>query len=148
MSVGQSFAPRSATVMTPGGARHDVIVKRAREQASAGDGMRVLVDRLWPRGVTREGLVVDLWLTDIAPTPTLRRWYGHDPKRASEFAAKYRSELRAQEDLLNLLDDLRLRGRLALLCDASDSALSHGSVLRAVLIEGHFLRQDYQGEQP
>ncbi len=116
-------------------ARQAVILKRARKPAGAGDGMRVLVDRLWPRGVAREGLLVDLWLKEIAPSVSLRQWYAHDKGRTDEFACRYRKELDRHDDLLHLLDDLRMRGPLTLLCDASDLGLSHGAVLRDVLIE-------------
>jgi uncharacterized protein YeaO (DUF488 family) len=131
-----------------GDVRHVVTVKRAREVASLEDGMRVLVDRLWPRGVPRERLIIDLWLRDNAPSRGLRHWYAHDPGRRAKFARQYRAELCAQVDLLHLLDDLRTRGRLTLLCDASDIALCHGVVLREVLIEARFPRDTSKGEKP
>lgn len=130
------------------GMRHTVTLKRARELASAEDGMRVLVDRLWPRGVPRGDLIIDLWLREIAPSALLRHRYAHDPEVKDEFALRYRAELEEHDDLLNLLDDLRRRGHLTLLCDAKDLALSHGSVLRDVLIEGRFLRHNPEGERP
>ena len=77
--------------------------------------MRVLVDRLWPRGVSKEELAVDFWLKDAAPSDALRRWYGHKPQRWESFAAKYRGELAKRSDLLRLLDELRRRGRVTLL---------------------------------
>ena len=73
-------------------------VKRVYEQPSPTDGMRVLVDRLWPRGLSRAKVSADLWLRDAAPSAELRRWYGHDRSRWSEFRRKYRRELSRQPD--------------------------------------------------
>lgn len=117
------------------GPRCTVGVKRAYEPASSDDGMRVLVDRLWPRGVSKEQLAVDFWLKDAAPSDALRRWYGHKPRRWESFAAKYRSELARRADLLRLLDELRRRGRVTLLYGARDTARNNAVVLRAVLEE-------------
>lgn len=72
-----------------------VRIKRAYEEPSRNDGYRVLVDRLWPRGVKKEALRLDLWAKDLAPSPALRRWFGHDPDRFREFARRYHDELRA-----------------------------------------------------
>jgi uncharacterized protein YeaO (DUF488 family) len=72
-----------------------VRIKRAYEAPSRSDGYRVLVDRLWPRGVKKEALRLDLWAKDLAPSPALRRWFGHDPDRFREFARRYHAELRA-----------------------------------------------------
>lgn len=132
----------------PGGARHAVALKRAREGASMDDGMRVLVDRLWPRGLAKEQLLMDLWLKEVAPSSALRRWYGHDPSRWAAFAQKYRAELAQRGDLLHLLDDLRRRGGLTLLYDASEPLRNNAVVLREVLIEGRFLRRNTQGVKP
>ncbi|MGH8830982.1 MAG: DUF488 domain-containing protein [Polaromonas sp.] len=123
-------------------------MKRAREGASVDDGMRVLVDRLWPRGLAREQLVMDLWLKDVAPSSTLRRWYGHDPSRWAAFTQKYRAELAQRGDLLHLLDDLRRRGRLTLLYDANDPLHNNAIVLREVLIERRFPRRHAKGVEP
>ncbi len=97
--------------------------------------MRVLVDRLWPRGVSKEQLAVDFWLKDAAPSDALRRWYGHKPGRWESFAAKYRAELAQRADLFRLLDELRRRGRVTLLYGARDTARNNAVVLRAVLEE-------------
>jgi uncharacterized protein YeaO (DUF488 family) len=78
-------------------------LKRAYERASPDDGFRVLVERLWPRGVTREELAVDLWLKDVAPSTELRKWFGHDPQRWGEFRKKYRAELDRQPKAVDLL---------------------------------------------
>ena len=97
--------------------------------------MRVLVDRLWPRGLSKDHLAVDFWLKDAAPSDELRRWYGHDPRRWESFAAKYRAELAQRTDLLHLLDELRRRGRVTLLYGARDTARNNAVVLREVLQE-------------
>ncbi len=95
--------------------------------------MRVLVDRLWPRGLSREQLAVDFWLKDVAPSTALRRWYGHESNRWKSFAAKYRAELAHRADLLRLLDELRRRGRVTLLYATRDAARNNAVVLRKVL---------------
>jgi len=110
-------------------------LKRAYEAPSASDGMRVLVDRLWPRGLTKDQLAVDFWLKEAAPSHTLRRWYGHQPGRWQSFARKYRAELEQRTDLLRLLDELRRRGRVTLLYGARDTARNNAVVLREVLEE-------------
>jgi uncharacterized protein YeaO (DUF488 family) len=120
------------------GARCTVSVKRAYEPATPGDGMRVLVDRLWPRGLSKEQLTVDLWLRDAAPSDALRRWYGHKPSRWATFATKYRNELAQRTDQLRLLDELRRRGRVTLLYGARDTARNNAVVLREVLEERRF----------
>ena len=117
------------------GARCAVGLKRVYEQPSPGDGMRVLVDRLWPRGLSKEQLTVDFWLKDAAPSDALRRWYGHKPSRWESFAAKYRAELALRTDLLRLLDELRHRGRVTLLYGARDTVRNNAVVLREVLEE-------------
>ena len=127
--------PRTALRVRSRGARCTVSVKRAYEPASPDDGMRVLVDRLWPRGLTKEQLAVDFWLKDAAPSDALRRWYGHTPRRWEPFAAKYRAELAQRTDLLRLLDELRRRGRVTLLYGARDTARNNAVVLREVLEE-------------
>jgi uncharacterized protein YeaO (DUF488 family) len=100
--------------------------------------MRVLVDRLWPRGLSKEQLAVDLWLKEVAPSDGLRRWYGHEPRRWKSFAAKYRAELAQRTDLLRLLDELRRRGQVTLLYGARDTAGNNAVVLREVLEERGF----------
>ena len=72
-------------------------VKRVYEKPSREDGLRILVDRLWPRGLTRERAAVDLWLKDLAPSTELRKWFGHDPAKWDQFQTRYRKELLANE---------------------------------------------------
>ncbi|MGH9783539.1 MAG: DUF488 domain-containing protein [Terriglobia bacterium] len=126
------------------GARRAVGLKRAYEQPSPSDGMRVLVDRLWPRGLSKVQLAVDFWLKDAAPSDALRRWYGHKPRRWESFAEKYRAELAQQINLLRLLDELRRRGRVTLLYAARDADRNNAVVLREVLDERHFAARHTQ----
>jgi uncharacterized protein YeaO (DUF488 family) len=114
---------------------HALNLKRAYERRAPGDGTRVLVDRLWPRGMSKERLALDFWLKDLAPSDALRRWYGHNPGRWPLFADRYRSELAQQGNFLHLLEELRRRGPLTLLYAARDTARNHAVVLRAVLEE-------------
>lgn len=89
-------------------------LKRVYEEPSAKDGVRILVDRLWPRGLTKKKAAVDLWLKDIAPTTELRKWFGHDPAKWKEFQVRYRKELRADKDAFNLLKQKSKEGKVTL----------------------------------
>jgi uncharacterized protein YeaO (DUF488 family) len=119
--------------MSPASRTLDIRVKRAYEPPSPEDGTRVLVDRLWPRGVRKSELAIGRWLKEIAPSTELRRWFGHDPARWEEFRRRYRAELAAHADLL---DDLRRLGRagpLTLVYAAHDEQHNQAVVLRDVL---------------
>jgi uncharacterized protein YeaO (DUF488 family) len=113
--------------------RRPLRLKRVYEQPSIADGTRVLVDRLWPRGLSRQDVDADLWLKEAAPSSGLRRWYGHDPRRWGQFSRKYRSELARRPGVLELLDDLRRRAPVTLIFGARDEAHSHAAVLQRVL---------------
>jgi uncharacterized protein YeaO (DUF488 family) len=113
--------------------RKPIKLKRVYEAPCPEDGLRVLVDRLWPHGLSRRAASADLWLKDAAPSVALRRWYGHDPRRWSAFRRKYRAELARQPDILHVLDDLRRRTPLTLLFGAHDEARNNAVVLREVL---------------
>jgi uncharacterized protein YeaO (DUF488 family) len=78
-------------------------LKRAYDAASKDDGLRILVERLWPRGVSKQKARIDLWLKDLAPSTELRQWYGHDPARWPQFRKRYRAELKDRAELLALL---------------------------------------------
>jgi uncharacterized protein YeaO (DUF488 family) len=115
--------------------RSTIQLKRAYESASPRDGYRVLVDRLWPRGVRKADLRIDAWLKDIAPSSELRRWFGHEPSRFDEFAARYRRELRrspAKEALAALLQRAS-EGRVTLVYAAHDETHNGAVVLRSEL---------------
>lgn len=113
--------------------RRPVMLKRVYDEPSETDGTRVLVDRLWPRGLSKQAVSADLWLREAAPSAELRRWYGHDPRRWPQFRRKYRSELARHPETLELLDDLRRRSPVTLIFAARDAAHSHAVVLRKAL---------------
>ena len=113
--------------------RRPVRLKRVSEQPRPSDGTRVLVDRLWPRGLSKEAVSADLWLREAAPSATLRRWFDHDARRWRGFSRKYRTELERHPEVLELLDDLRRRAPVTLIFGARDAAHSHAVVLREVL---------------
>jgi uncharacterized protein YeaO (DUF488 family) len=109
-------------------------VKRIYEAPERGDGFRVLVDRVWPRGVSKERAHLDLWLKDIAPSDALRKWFGHDPKRWAEFAAKYRKELKGKKELVQQLRQLEAEhGTITLLYSAHDEEHNQAVALSAFL---------------
>lgn len=114
-----------------------VVIKRAYEDASAEDGYRVLVDRLWPRGVSRERARIHLWLKSVAPSPDLRRWWNHDPKLMSEFASRYRAELDSDPEAIAGVAQLRAiaaaHDPVTLLYGARDPLVNHAVVLRDYL---------------
>ncbi|WP_189361934.1 DUF488 domain-containing protein [Thermogemmatispora tikiterensis] len=114
-------------------------LKRVYEEAMESDGTRVLVERLWPRGLSRERARIDLWLKDVAPSDELRRWFAHDPQKFPEFRRRYEQELRDQETaraaLAHLLE-LARRGPLTLVYSARDSEHNNAVVLRDLLERG------------
>ena len=108
-------------------------IKRAYDKPSPDDGLRVLVDRLWPRGLSKSSFKYDAWPRELAPSNELRKWYGHDPRRFAEFRRRYRRELGAQREALVALR-LKLKGRKATLLTATrEIDLSHAAVLRELL---------------
>jgi uncharacterized protein YeaO (DUF488 family) len=113
---------------------HRIKLKRAYLPAAASDGMRILVDRLWPRGVAKSDAAIDLWARDVAPSTALRRWFGHDPARWPEFRRRYAAELRRHP---NELAELRARARrepVTLVFAARDELHNDAVVLRTVLL--------------
>jgi uncharacterized protein YeaO (DUF488 family) len=111
-------------------------IKRVYEEPSPKDGTRILVDRLWPRGLTKERAAVKLWVKEVAPSTELRKWFHHDPTRWAEFEARYRKELRKREDALELLRQNASRGTVTLLYGARDPERNQAVVLKRVLEEG------------
>lgn len=107
----------------------DVRVKRVYEPPSEEDGARVLVDRLWPRGLRKESLNLSLWLKEIAPSAELRGWFGHDPARFEAFAHRYREELALNGAVVARIEALVKQGRVSLLYAAHDSVHNHAVVL-------------------
>ncbi len=112
----------------------DVRLKRAYEPPSRGDGARILVDRVWPRGVKKEALKLDLWLKDIAPSAELRKWFGHRPERFPEFSKRYRKELDANPAVVAELDACLRKGRVTLVYGARDTEHNQAVVLRDWLL--------------
>ena len=121
----------------------DVRLKRAYEPASPADGHRVLIDRLWPRGVSREQAKLDGWEKDLAPSATLRQWFGHDPGRFEEFRRRYIDELRSQRPGLTALRRRAREGILTLVYSAHDAQHNDAVVLREVLLRGLPARKDF-----
>jgi len=113
-----------------------VIIKRVYEPSEEDDGFRVLVDRLWPRGVSKEKARIHLWAKEIAPTDDLRRWFSHDPSRWAEFRLRYTAELSTSEKE-GILADLAARseeGTLTLIYAARDTSHNNAVVLRDVIL--------------
>ena len=115
----------------------NIRVRRAYEEPAASDGPRVLVDRLWPRGLSKDRVAIDAWCKQVAPSTELRRWYGHDPSRFEEFRRRYRAELASGEPAAALRDlsALASRGRLTLVTATKAVELSAAQVLAEVLQE-------------
>lgn len=107
-------------------------IKRVYEPAASADGIRVLVDRLWPRGVSKSKAHLDQWMKDVAPSPKLRQWFGHKPERFAEFKARYRKEIKGNAQLA----ELRKLGRgahVTLLYGARDPEMNQAAVLLGIL---------------
>jgi uncharacterized protein YeaO (DUF488 family) len=111
-------------------------VKRVYEQPSRTDGLRILVDRLWPRGLTKERAAVTLWVKDVAPSTELRKWFGHDPTKWRQFQVRYRKELRGKTDALELLRQKSKGHIVTLMYGARDEEHNEALVLKRIL-EGH-----------
>lgn len=112
----------------------NIRLKRAYDDVHSGDGTRVLVDRLWPRGVRKENAAIDLWVKDIAPSTGLRKWFGHNPDRWPEFRRRYSEEMRQHRERLDELRALARRGRITLVFAAHDAAHNDAVVLREILL--------------
>jgi uncharacterized protein YeaO (DUF488 family) len=124
---------RPASRQTP-----QIRVRRVYESAGPDDGARVLVDRLWPRGLARDEVPLDAWMKDVAPSPGLRKWYGHDADRYGEFTRRYRAELAGAAPAAGLvrLRELADQGPLTLLTAVKDLSHSHVRVLLEALNGG------------
>jgi uncharacterized protein YeaO (DUF488 family) len=114
----------------------DVRLKRAYEPPARSDGYRVLIDRLWPRGVSKEEAQLDEWARELAPSSELRRWFGHDPARFEEFRRRYLDELAAQKAKLRELRQRAREGTLTLVFGARDSEHNDAVVLAELLRRG------------
>jgi uncharacterized protein YeaO (DUF488 family) len=110
-------------------------IKRTYEPRGRGDGRRILVERLWPRGMKKEALQADAWMKEVAPSTQLRKWFGHRPERWQEFRKRYRQELRANAGAWSSILDASKRGTVTLLYSAHDLEHNGAVVLREYLME-------------
>ena len=111
-------------------------LKRAYEPASKDDGLRILVERLWPRGVSKQKAKIDLWLKDLAPSTELRKWYGHDPAKWPQFKKRYWAELKDQSDVLTLLKYVTRERAVTFVYAASDVERNSALALKEFLERG------------
>ena len=111
-------------------------IKRIYEEPSADDGLRVLVDRLWPRGISKARAQVDRWEKDIAPSTELRHWFGHDPAKWEEFLQRYRAELEDKKELLSQLREEADERTVTLLYAAKDEEHNNAVALKRYIEEG------------
>ena len=112
-------------------------LKRAYDPPARGDGKRILVERLWPRGVKKEALAADGWMKDVAPSTELRQWFGHREERWEEFVRRYRKELDANRAAWKPLAEMEKRGIVTLLYSARDTSHNGALVLRDYLLKRH-----------
>jgi uncharacterized protein YeaO (DUF488 family) len=110
-------------------------IKRVYEAPAAADGRRVLVERLWPRGLTKPRAAVDLWLKEVAPSPELRKWFSHDPQKWAEFRERYREELKGKQELLDQLQQMAVAGPVTLVYAAHDPLHNSALLLKEFLEE-------------
>lgn len=116
-------------------AEGDIKIKRIYEPAQKGDGYRILIDRLWPRGVRKEDARLDEWNKALAPSPALRKWFNHDPARYQAFSSRYRKELTAQADELERIRAIAEKHTVTLLFAVKEASLSHAPILCETLKE-------------
>lgn len=114
---------------------HAILLKRAYEAPAPEDGTRILIDRLWPRGVTKENLALSQWAKDLAPSTELRQWFGHDPALWPEFRQRYAAELRPHAELLESLRALARKGTITLVYGAHDEEHNDAVALREFLLQ-------------
>ena len=112
----------------------DIKLKRAYNPPSPRDGKRILIDRLWPRGIKKSDAAIDRWIKDIAPSTALRKWFGHDPARWREFRRRYAAEIRDHADPLAELRAAARKGPITLIFGARDEFHNDAVVLRDVLL--------------
>ncbi len=108
-------------------------IKRAYEDPADEDGRRVLVDRLWPRGLTKLKAHIDLWLKEIGPSTELRKWFGHEPEKWDEFSSRYLEELKGKEDLVDILKQEAREGTLTLIYAARDEEHNEALILKQLI---------------
>ena len=111
----------------------NIKIKRVYDQPDRKDGERILVDRLWPRGLTKEKAGIGLWLKEIAPSTELRKWFDHDPEKWQRFRRRYETEIRHKDDLIKVLKQKATEGRITLLYGARDEKHNEALVLKEFL---------------
>jgi len=111
----------------------DIILKRAYDKPARNDGYRLLVDRIWPRGVSKEDAKLDDWQKELAPSTELRKWFGHEAERFGEFKKRYKNELKKQQQALAAINKIREDKRLCLVYGAKDKEHNQAVVLKEVL---------------
>lgn len=112
----------------------EIRIKRAYDPPAPSDGTRILVDRLWPRGVKKADAYIAQWMKEIAPSNELRKWFAHDPERWDEFRRRYRAELAGKRELVSALWELARKGTLTLIYSAHDQEHNQAIVLRELLL--------------
>jgi uncharacterized protein YeaO (DUF488 family) len=126
-------AARKRKIAKRSRAKADIRVKRAYEPPGSDDGLRILIDRLWPRGITKSALKLDAWVKHLAPSNELRKWYRHDPEKFAEFRRRYVAELKSQGEALDELRKTVRAHTVTLLTATRELDLSHATVLRELL---------------
>lgn len=111
----------------------EIKIKRVYEAPEKSDGFRVLVDRVWPRGMTKEKASVDMWLKEIGPSTVLRKWFGHDPEKWTEFRKRYMQELKADKEEVATLKQHTSKGTVTLVYSAKDEEHNQAVVIREFL---------------
>jgi uncharacterized protein YeaO (DUF488 family) len=109
------------------------MTKRVYEPPSRDDGKRILIDRLWPRGLKKEAAHVDEWMKDIASSTTLRKWFGHDPEKWNEFKHRFFKELQEKQEQIERIADLAKKGRVTLLFGSKEERFNNASALKEYL---------------
>jgi len=112
----------------------EVKIKRIYEPPAKEDGFRILVDRLWPRGLSKEKAKIDFWLKEIAPSDKLRKWYGHDPKKWTTFRDKYFEELRDKDELVNLILKKTKEGMITFLYSSKEKKVNNAAALKEYIL--------------
>ena len=118
------------------GDKYKILLKRAYDPPAKGDGKRVLVDRIWPRGTSKDALQLDGWLKDLAPSSTLRKWFGHDPAKWEAFRDRYFRELDERPEALEALREKCHQGTVTLVFGAKDTRHNNAVALKAYLERG------------
>ncbi len=113
----------------------DLNLKRVYEQPSSKDGVRILVDRLWPRGLSKEKVKIDHWMKNISPSSELRKWYNHDPKKWNEFKERYFSELNSNIDMLNSLIEVVKNNKSTLVYSSKEEEFNNAVALKEFLVK-------------